>query len=304
MRVAAIDIGSNAVRMLIAEVDQGKITEHVLSMRIITRLGAGLKNTGRLSEASVIKTLSALQKFVNAIQEHKAERFITVATSAVRECSNRQDLVEPAKEMGINVQVIDGQTEAGLELAGVQAGIEMGGRKTLLFDIGGGSTEFIYIEGNVKPKSMSIPLGVVRLADSYDFTKPCPQEDMDKIRIPLFSVLNQVKQGLEFEPELLIGSAGTPTTLAAIDLELSEYDWTKINGYPLKKENIKNIFQKLAALSAEERLAVPGMEKGREDLLIPGTLITLELMEMTGIDTLTVSDFGLREGLILAIAAD
>lgn len=302
MRVAAIDIGSNAVRLIIADIEHGVLTEIVHSDRIITRLGSGLKNTGRISEESVLKTLIALQKFITAASEHKSEKITAVATSAVRECTNKDDLLTPAKEIGIDISVINGETEAALELAGVQSGIETGGQRTLIFDIGGGSTEFIYTEPNVPVKVMSIPLGVVKMADSYNFREPCIEEHMDRIRIPLFTILNDVKNEMDFQPELLIGSAGTPTTLAAIDLGMTVYDWKKINGYPLKKSRIEQIFSKLCSLSSEERLSIPGMEKGREDLLIPGTLITLELMSMTGMDTLTVSDFGLREGLAVAAA--
>ncbi|GAB1534949.1 exopolyphosphatase [Geovibrio sp. ADMFC3] len=302
MRVAAIDIGSNAVRLIIADIEHGVLTEIVHSDRIITRLGSGLKNTGRISEESVLKTLIALQKFITAASEHKSEKITAVATSAVRECTNKDDLLIPAKEIGIDISVINGETEAALELAGVQAGIETGGQRTLIFDIGGGSTEFIYTEPNVPAKVMSIPLGVVKMADSYNFREPCIEEHMDRIRIPLFTILNDVKNEMDFQPELLIGSAGTPTTLAAIDLGMTTYDWKKINGYPLKKSRIEQIFSRLCSLSSEERLSIPGMEKGREDLLIPGTLITLELMSMTGMDTLTVSDFGLREGLAVAAA--
>jgi exopolyphosphatase/guanosine-5'-triphosphate,3'-diphosphate pyrophosphatase len=302
MRVAAIDIGSNAVRLIIAEVQHGTLTEIIHTDRIITRLGNGLKNTGRISEESAMKTLIALQKFAKAAEEHKAGKLAAVATSAVRECSNRDDLLIPAREIGVNINVIDGETEAALELAGVQSGIETGGRRTLIFDIGGGSTEFIYIEPNVPAKVISIPLGVVKMADSCNFRDVCIEEHMDRIRIPLFTILNDVRKEMDFQPELLIGSAGTPTTLAAVDLEMKEYDWRKINGYPLKKSRIEQIFTKLCSLTAEERLLLPGMEKGREDLLIPGTLITLELMSMTGTETLTVSDFGLREGLAVAAA--
>lgn len=302
MRTAAIDIGSNAVRLIIADVTGKTLTHIVHTDRNITRLGASIKATGRLSEESILKTLIVLQKYIKNIKDFKAERVKVAATSAVRESSNRDDLLKPALEMGLKIEVIDGHTEAALELAGVTSGIEISGQRTLIFDIGGGSTEFIYAEPNVTAKVMSIPLGVVKMADSYNFSDPCYEEHMDMIRIPLFTILNEVKINMDFQPELLIGSAGTPTTLAAIDMRMSDYDWKRVNGCTVKKERIKEILKQLCSVSAEERLNIIGMEKGREDLIIPGILITLELMEMTGMDTLTVSDFGLREGLALAAA--
>jgi exopolyphosphatase/guanosine-5'-triphosphate,3'-diphosphate pyrophosphatase len=302
MRTAAIDIGSNAVRLIVADVENGKLINIVYTDRNITRLGASLKATGNLSEESVLKTLITLQKYIKTAKELKVEKIKAVATSAVREASNRNDLINPALDMGLRIEVIDGETEAALELSGVTAGIEISGQRTLIFDIGGGSTEFIYAEPNVAAKVMSIPLGVVKMADSYNFREPCLEEHMDMIRIPLFTILNEVKVNMDFHPELLIGSAGTPTTLAAIDLKLSNYDWKKVNGYTLKKDRIKEIFKQLFSISAEDRLGIIGMEKGREDLIIPGILITLELMDMIGMETLTISDFGLREGLSIAAA--
>lgn len=300
MKIAAIDVGSNAVRLLIAEVENKALKEILHVDRTITRLGNGLKNDGKISEESIIKTLIALKKYMNSAKEFGVKKIVAVATSAVRECSNSDELLLPAKKMGLEISIIDGESEATLELTGVQAGIETGGQRSLIFDIGGGSTEFIYTEPNVPVKVMSIPLGVVKMADTYNFTNVCNTEHMERMRVPLFSILNEVKKEMNFAPELLIGSAGTPTTLAAIDMEMEEYDWRKINGYILKRSTIEQIFEKLCSLTAKERLMLPGLEEGREDLMIPGTLIILELMYITGIDTLTVSDFGLREGLAVA----
>jgi exopolyphosphatase/guanosine-5'-triphosphate,3'-diphosphate pyrophosphatase len=302
MKVAAIDIGSNAVRLLIAEVENRKITKVYHRSRHITKLAEVLSSQKKLSEDAVLKTMTALADFAHTINEHKVERFHAVATSAVRECTNPEALLEPAKKLGIKIEIIDGDTEAGLIYDGVTSGIETSGKKVLMFDIGGGSTEFMYSDPEAGQQGISVPMGVVKFAELYNFKDKINMEDMDRMKIPVFSVLNQVFEHLKCKPDMIIGSAGTPTTLAAMDMQMTEYDQEKVNGYIISKNNIEEHFDKLCGMPAELRLHVPGMEEGREEVIIPGVLITTEIMNMLGMTELTVSDYGLREGLAVAIA--
>lgn len=302
MRAAAIDIGSNAVRLMIADVEDGKIVNIVHKDRHVTKLAEVLSTKGILSDASIEKTMNALRLFAEAMTLHGAERFHAVATSAVREARNSNVLIEAAGRLGINIQVIDGTVEAGLIFSGVCSAVDTTGRKALVFDIGGGSTEFIYAEPGQEHRKLSVPMGVVKMAERYDFSGVLDMEQMDRIRIPLFGVLNEVVNALDCKPDMLIGSAGTPTTLAAIEMHMEKYDQIKVNGFDIKKPQIEKILEKLCSMTAEERLLVPGMEAGRQEVLIPGILITLELMSILGIEDLTVSDFGLREGLVVAVA--
>ena len=302
MKVAAIDIGSNAVRLLIAEVEGRQITKMCYRKRHITKLAEVLNSTQKLSEESIERTMDALKDFVYSINEHNVQRVHAVGTSAVREALNGQDLVDKAKELGIVIEIIDGDTEAGLIYDGVTSGINTEGKKVLMFDIGGGSTEFIYADPETGKSGISVPVGVVKMAEMYNFKDKVDMEHMDRMRIPLFNVLDSVIRTMDCKPEILIGSAGTATTLAAMDMGLTEYDQELVNGYLLPIENIKKHFDALTGMTAEERLAVPGMEEGREEVIIPGVLITGELMNMLGVYDLTVSDYGLREGLAIAIA--
>lgn len=303
MKVAAIDIGSNAVRLLIAEVEGRKITEIYHRKRYITKLAEVLNSRKMLSNAAVERTIAALADFVHIINDSKVQRVHAVATSAVREATNSELLLEPVREkMGLSIEVIDGDTEAGLIFDGVSSGIATREKKTLMFDIGGGSTEFIYSDPEGGKNGISIPMGVVKMAELYSFTNTIDQEHMDRMKIPVFSLLDKVVKVLDCKPELLIGSAGTPTTLAAMDMGMTEYDQERVNGYVLKREDITKHFEKLCAMPADQRINVPGMEQGREEVIIPGILITMELMDMLGMTELTVSDYGLREGLAVAIA--
>lgn len=302
MKVAAIDIGSNAVRLLIAEVEGRKITEKYYTKRHITKLGEHINSKQILSEGSIERTVAALRDFVLTINEHKVQRVHAVATSAVREANNSEDLTKRAEEMGLRIEIIDGDTEAGLIYDGVTSGIDTEGKKVLMFDIGGGSTEFIYSDPERGRAGISVPLGVVKMAEMYNFKRVVDMEHMDRMRIPLFSTLDQVMRTLDCKPEVLIGSAGTPTTLAAMDMNMTEYDQEKVNGYVISIEKIKEHFDKLCSITSDERINIPGMEQGREEVIIPGILITGELMNMTGVYDLQVSDYGLREGLAIAIA--
>lgn len=302
VRTAAIDIGSNAVRMLIADIENGKIVNIVHKDRHVTKLAEILSTKGLLSENSVEKTLNALRMFSEAIKLHNAEKYRAVATSAVREAKNSQILINPAEKLGIHIDIIDGETEAEYIFDGVSSAVETKDKKVLIFDIGGGSTEFIYKEPGKEKRKISVPMGVVKLAERYDFSGVLELESMEKIRIPIFGVLEEVINFLECKPDIIIGSAGTPTTLAAIEMNMEHYDQIKVNGHTITADKIQNILEKLIKMTAEERLLVPGMEVGRQEVLIPGILITQELMAMLGKTDLTVSDAGLREGLAVDIA--
>ncbi|PLX69959.1 MAG: exopolyphosphatase [Denitrovibrio sp.] len=303
MKVASIDIGSNAVRLLIADVEGRKITKVHYKKRHITKLAEVLSSRKMLSNAAVERTLTALMDFVHSINNiGGVKRVHAVATSAVREATNSDLLLEAAKKFGLEIEVIDGDTEAGLIYDGITAGIDVEDKKTLMFDIGGGSTEFIYSNPETGNAGLSVPLGVVRMAELYNFKDKINMEDMDRMTMPIFTVLNTVIEALDCKPEIMIGSAGTPTTLAAMDMKMTEYDQEKVNGYVLKRANIEKHFKTLCEMPAELRVHIPGMEEGREEVIIPGILILTELMSMLGIEEIIVSDYGVREGLAVAIA--
>ncbi len=222
-----------------------------------------------LSNAAVERTLAALMDFVKSINEiGGVQRVHAVATSAVREATNSELLLNAAKEFGLEIEVIDGDTEAGLIYDGITSGLDIEGKKTLMFDIGGGSTEFIYSNPETGNAGLSVPMGVVKMAELYNFKEKINMEDMDRMTMPIFTILNTVIDTLDCKPEVLIASAGTPTTLAAMDMEMTEYDQEKVNGYILKRPNIEKHFKKLCEMPSELRVHIPGMEEGREEVII------------------------------------
>jgi len=297
---AAIDIGSNTVRLLIASVGQGTI-EPVCYFRKITRLAGGLAEDTGLAPAAIARTLTALLEIREILFRHGIENPRAVGTEALRKACNGRDFVqEVGRTAGFHLEIIDGPTEARLSCLGVLSAIHPLPDKCLIFDIGGGSTEFIFWQkGKIKFQA-SYPLGVVRLSESG--------QDPEKQNDILTRILATVEQDLQnvgffaeiLEPEvLLVGTAGTVTTLAAIDLEMRQYEREKINNHILSYDKLDQMLPVLAKLPLGEREKIPGMEEGRGDLIVPGLRTVLSLMTLFHKDSLVVSDAGLLEGILL-----
>ncbi len=298
-KLASIDFGTNTARLLIAHLrDQNEIVK-ILIEREITRMGGGFTPENGLSVDAMRRGVACLERFASIVRSHGVENIRAVATSAVREAVNGRLFLDMVKrETGINLRIIDGEEEGALTLAGVMLGLDREHEELLLFDIGGGSTEFIFARDGKRVFSKSLPLGVVRLVESGD------DEDAirERIRRQLEAVVSEMSingAGISGRTAL-VGSAGTATTLAAIKLGLREYDYRLVNNSLLTRGDIQEIYDRLAPLSLEERLAIPGLEKGREDLIIAGIMITAMTMDIFNITEMKVSDYGILEGVAIA----
>ena len=299
-RVASIDFGTNTARLLIAEPLPEGGFNHVRLEREIVRMGGGFcKETG-LSEAAWQRGLSCLQRFADVIAAHDGVSQVrAVATSAVRDAGNGAEFQNAVKEQtGIDLQVIDGVMEGNLTLAGVLAGLDQQHDELLLFDVGGGSTEYTLARKGIAKFVDSLPLGVVRLTEGKQ-TVAAMSSKVSKELDVLLVRLNEAGCRVSSDA-MLIGTAGTATTLAAILLEMDDYDYRRVNNLVMTRQQIQSIFDRLLPMSLAERLAVPGLEKGREDLIVAGMLITLQTMDMFGFDRMKVSDYGLLEGLVVS----
>lgn len=298
-RVAAIDFGTNTARLLIAELAEGNRFEHIFLKREIVRMGGGFCREKGLSDQAVQRGLSCLKAFAAAISEFDVTTVRAVATSAVRDATNGQAFVNRVQqETGIKLNVIDGTLEAELTMAGVLAGLDRQHDEILIFDIGGGSTEYTYVKSGKAVYSKSLPLGVVRLTEG----KVTVEAMRQKIRKELGLLCSDMNaNGLVMDPEaVLIGTAGTATTLAAINMKMEEYDYRKVNNALISRDEIASIFDTMLPLTLQERLKIPGLEKGREDLIIAGILVTLQTMELFDKQIMKVSDYGLLEGLVVS----
>jgi exopolyphosphatase / guanosine-5'-triphosphate,3'-diphosphate pyrophosphatase len=302
MRLGAIDVGSNTVRLLVADIIGGGTWRIADQDQTITRLGENLARTGALGEAPMARTLAAVSDYVAHAQRLGASRIRIVATSAVREASNgRVFAAEVERATGRRVEVVSGEVEARLTLLGVRHGLGRLPGPMLTFDIGGGSTEYVLSEGDAIRSMISLRLGVVPLAERFPFPGVA---DLERYR----ELYNEVRRRLDDElPETirsarvahLVGTAGTVTALAALDLGLVRYDPERVQGHVLARAAIERLLGRLCGLTVGERAMLPCLEPGRADLIIPGTAIVMATLDQIGIDGLRVSEYSLREGVLV-----
>lgn len=301
MRPASVDVGSNTVRLMVAEAQKGREFSIVARRQRITRLGEGMGASRRLKAAAIARTVDALADFRRCWQELGATRHRAVATSAVREAENADDFVAEARSAGVEVDVISGIQEARLVMDGIGPAVRECRGDLIVIDIGGGSTEFIHaVDGNVSD-IVSTDLGVVRLTELLLAGDPPTQEEVDRL-------WNFVEKGIDpvynrftitGGPARLVGTAGTITTLAAVDLGLDVYDPSAVEGHILSLDRIDFILRELMTMTGRQRLArYPVMTRGREDLIIAGTIITRAVMGRFAAHKLMVSDRGILEGII------
>jgi exopolyphosphatase / guanosine-5'-triphosphate,3'-diphosphate pyrophosphatase len=300
-KIASIDIGSNTLRLLILESAGNAEFNILVSKRNITRLGEGMDTQGKLAKNRMEATLQVLAAFRQTCLENDDPSLFAVATSAVREASNGHEFVRRAKkETGIDIKIIPWEEEARLTLEGVFWKIPDNNRKVITLDIGGGSTEFILSQGKEISSFCSTSLGVVRLTEKFISRHPIDEKEFLSLKNHLQNELQAVKKKLStFRPELLIGTAGTVTTLSALKNNIYPYDPEKIHASVFSREDAESILTDLKRKSLSERLAMKPLEPGREDLIIAGTAIVLETMRAFDCETLTVSEYSLREGIIL-----
>ncbi len=299
--IASIDIGSNTVRLLVVETDGKSHFREILTDRGITRLGEGMDVHRRLLPHRIENTIEVLSRFRDKCRELGNVPIHAVATSAVREAENRDEFVQHVREAtGISIDVIPWEEEAQLTLQGVFWSIPDEGQTSLIFDIGGGSTEFILARGKTRVGSVGTKLGIVRLTEKYIHRHPVDNGELESLSLFLRKELQSVHQQLKAPaPERIIGTAGTVTTLAALEGDIFPYDPEKVHGMVLTREQIQSQFDRLCGMSKEERLALKPIEAGREDVLIAGIALVLETLDCFGGTGITVSEYSLREGILL-----
>jgi exopolyphosphatase/guanosine-5'-triphosphate,3'-diphosphate pyrophosphatase len=298
-RVAAIDFGTNTARLLIADRTPDGSFELVRIEREIVRMGGGFSRVEGLSAEAIQRGSNCLAHFAGIMKECGVSDPRAVATSAVRDAANGMEFTDRIyRQTGIALTVIDGRQEGALTLAGVISGLDRRHDDLLVFDVGGGSTEYTLAQSGREVFIRSLPLGVVRLTEG----KVSPAEMSAKIDKELDQLTREMDLAKIPSPgrdTVLVGTAGTATTLAAISMRMDSYDYRRVQNSVLTIEEIRRIYSLLLPLTLEERVALPGLEKGREDLIIAGILITLHTMERFGFTTFKVSDYGLLEGLVV-----
>ncbi|MFA7534566.1 MAG: Ppx/GppA phosphatase family protein [Desulfuromonadales bacterium] len=296
---AAIDVGTNTVRLLIGDASDGRIRPDRYFRRI-TRLGGGM-TAGGLAADAMERTLCALRDFAGVLAERGIEQVRGVGTEVLRRADNGREFVAHiAAETGIALEIIDGEAEARLTAAGVLSALVPSPESCLIVDIGGGSTEFFLLNGGRSLLQRSYSLGVVRLAEDYGDKASrlaCIDRNLTAFRADL--EMSDLFRRAACADCQLVGTAGTITTLAALSLGMTDYDGQRVNNLRLEREYLEEMLTRLEGLSVAEREALPGMEKGRGDLIVPGLYILISLMDMISRQRITVSDYGLLEGVLL-----
>ena len=302
---AAIDIGSNTIRLLIGNVRDKSIND-ILYERRITRLAEGVSQFGNLRPENIEASLLVLREFSSLIERKGVKAICAIATSALREANNANIFIEKVRsDTGISIKVISGEKEAELTMKGILLSFSNSSfmsYPSLIFDIGGGSTEWILCRGMHNVGMGSIPLGVVKLHERFIKSDPVSGTDVLELEKEILAQLGILKEKIGHhisKKTIFVGTAGTFTTLAAIDLKLEIYDREKVHLHRIPLSRLNNMRERLFALLLEERKRVKGLEPGRADLIIPGIQFTIRTMELFKFEELIVSEYGLLEGLLL-----
>jgi exopolyphosphatase/guanosine-5'-triphosphate,3'-diphosphate pyrophosphatase len=300
-RLAAVDVGTNTLRMVVADVDDAHHVVSVSTGREIVRLGQGIIHTGCLADEAMDRAVKTLSRFADEIRAHDPEGVAVAATSAVREADNGPDFVARVRaETGLEVAVVDGGEEARLTALGASAVLTGPAADLLIVDIGGGSTEFILIHGGETAARVSVRMGVVTLTERHLHTDPPKAAELYALDDELRERMREVRRGLgEVGGVRMVATAGTPTTLAAVDLEMAAYDPARINNHVLPLARVEELHDRLATVPIAARRAITGVEPGREELIVAGCAVLLRVMHDYQFGAVTVSDWGLREGMLI-----
>ena len=299
MRIATIDLGSNTVRLLVVETDGPTRWRTLEEAQTVTRLAEGAAASGEIADAPAARTARVVAQYAAVAARHRADEVLIVATSAVREARNGAAFAREVAELaGHPVRVVPGEAEARLALRGVLHGLgTTPAGRVLVFDIGGGSTEFIRARDGVLESAISLRLGVVPLVERFASYDDVAAHVRGRLAAELPPAI------LTPPPDLLVGTAGTVTTLAALDLGLERYDAAVVQGHRLTRAAVERQLVRLLSLSVAERAELPCLEPGRADVIVPGTAILLETMRAAGADSIVVSDHGVREGILVEALA-
>jgi exopolyphosphatase/guanosine-5'-triphosphate,3'-diphosphate pyrophosphatase len=292
-RIAAIDVGSNTVLLLIADDNPTAGLTIIAEAEDQPRLGAGVSATGQLSQAAMTRALETLERMLELCRAHGVSRIGAVATAAVREAENGAEFVQLVRAHGIPLQTISPETEAALSYRSAAHHFP-GAERTLVADIGGGSLELIGASGARIRLSRSLPLGAVRLTE---LALP-----LSALRDQIRRALDQSVPGRDWSGSAVIGSGGTFANLAAMALEQRGVSGQPAHGVEISAREVEDLLARLSALSTEERRQVPGLRPERADIIVAGVAVAAELLDWVNASGVKVNGYGLREGLLLEMA--
>jgi exopolyphosphatase/guanosine-5'-triphosphate,3'-diphosphate pyrophosphatase len=300
--VAAIDIGTNTTRLIVAEVS-GSSLQELERRTTITRLGEGVDKSGSLSEAGIERVFETLAGYLAIVVELGADRALALATSAVRDASNGGDfLKEVESRFGFRVRLLSGSEEALLAFRGATIGRTLP-EPVLVVDIGGGSTELIVGDASGASFHVSLDIGAVRLTERYlHADPPTPAELEHCATIVRELLIDRIPAAVLHEPRAAIGNAGTITTIAALDQHLPTYDRELVHGYSISRHAIYEQFVRLAALPLSERRLISALEPERAPVIVAGAIVCRELLDVFALEAIEASELDILDGAALLAA--
>ena len=294
-RVAAVDLGTNSTRLLVADVE-GECLEEVVRRLTITRLGEGVDERRRLLPVPIARVRNCLAEYRRELEALKATRTLAIATSAVRDADNGEAFLgEIEWSYGFATRLLNGSEEAAMMVRGVTAGRPPLDH-ALIVDIGGGSTELVLEGDGGPPTSSSLDIGCVRVTERFLTSDPPSEPELAAAAGYVRSLLPA------FDAHDAIGVAGTVTTLATLDLGLDEYDPQRTHGHRIPRSSVEQELERLAALPLVERLRVPGIEPGRAPVIVAGLVVLREILSTYGLEAIEVSERDILHGAALTAA--
>ncbi len=302
MRVAAIDCGTNSIRLLVADIDGSNFREIVRDMEIV-RLGQGVDETGQFHPDAIARTLAAVDKFAAEIAKRGVEKIRFCATSATRDATNRHLFVDGVRErLGIEPEVISGDEEAALSFAGAIKDLDPSNGPFLVVDIGGGSTEFVFGTSTVEA-ARSVNIGCVRMTERHFSSDPVSPEQIELARTDIKAAIAQAAAVVPItKAKTLVAVAGTATTVAAAALDLPEYDRYAIHLSRISAQQTHDAATMFATKTREQRISLGYMHPGRVDVIAAGSLVLSEIMKATGATEFVASESDILDGMAFSLA--
>lgn len=299
-RLAAIDIGTNSMRLIVAEPLRGGNYRILDEEKESTRLGKGLSKTGRLDPQAIEKSLGALRRMKQIAEGFQIAELKTIATCAVREATNGEEFCRRAlDELGLEIEVIGAEQEALLAFASVQRAFDLTNQHVAVVDIGGGSTEVVLAFGNLVEAVYTTQLGAVRLSEVYAETGST--EGFDALLSGIDRHLRKHTKNPVFVPHMLFGSGGTFTSLAAMVMASKGQNAMPIRGYHVTRAEVRHLLDRLRKMPVKDRSSVPGLSPERADIIVAGLAIVDRVMDRFEVNTVQIHNRGVRDGLLLTM---
>ncbi len=297
-RYAVIDVGTNSVKFNISERSDDGSWRTIVDRAEITRLGEGLEKTGEISSDAIARTVDAIAAMAAEAQKNGVTAIAAVGTMGLRTARNSQQFIDAVKQRcGVSIEVIPGEEEGRLAYLAVKSGLGLAEGSLAIFDTGGGSTQFTFGHGAVVAKRFSLNVGAVRYTEKYGLGSVVSAEQLRAALDAIAADLARI--GSERSPDVLVGMGGAVTNIAAVKHGLAKYDPNIVQGSVLDRAEIERQIELYRSRSLNDRQNVVGLQPKRADVILAGACIVKTVMDKLGKDALSVSDRGLRHGLLI-----